>query len=328
MQPFEKVGVGLKGRVEWQVVSRDGRVRQAGKGPNLITDLGLDYIAQYGIGAGRNVGAPPTSNGQDIKSYCAVGTGSTAPATTDRQLVAEVARTSNLYQSQGTTTPSTGVFEISTYHEFGFGAAVGNLTEFGYSPVSSGVATMSIRALFRDGLGNPIVVTVSADEKLRIKHVLQVTISPTVATAGQFDIAGIGTITGQFLFNKTNSNAENFMSNTWGLGAVLRAYMLEAIISPVAAPDPLLYDTLMPFESSSPTKAVTSSYLAGSYKRLLSVSLGTGEANITHRKYSLQRAAGSEPGLWVFALDAASYYTKDNQHTLDLDLFEISWARA
>lgn len=326
------IGIGFAGRIEWQVVNQDGSIRQQGRCRNLITDTGLDHIGNYGFCALRNVGGNTTGSNADMKSFCAVGTGSTAPANTDQSLVAEVARTSTLYQNGEVSEPSAGFFNHKTFHEFDFGQATGNLTEYGFAPTST--AFLSIRELFRDGTGTPVVITVASDEKLRIIHTLEVTISPTATTAGSFDITGIGTITGSYLFNKAGATPPNFLGNSdafggAGVSAILRGGNINAHINTDAPPSPYTYDSAPGAVATDFAKALTTSYTAGSYARTYSVTLATNEANFEHKWYSLQKAVTSDDrGSWAFILDAASYYTKDNQHTLALDLCRFTWARA
>jgi hypothetical protein len=122
--------------------------------PNLITDQGLDRMG--------------TSN--TWISYCHVGTGSTAPATSDTQLV------SFLASSNSRTTTTRGIQSSSPYYtyrthtyRFNEGVAAGNLSEVGVGWTAANGALYS-RALILDGAGNPTTLTILSNETLDVTY--------------------------------------------------------------------------------------------------------------------------------------------------------------
>ena len=119
--------------------------------PNLITNNGLDLI---------NQGKP------DMTRYCYVGSGSTAPTVNDSGLQNLVAVKMEGYiefstSSAQATAPYYGYATRSWTFEPG--AAVGNLSEVGCGKDALGVNIFS-RSLITDALGNPITITVLAND--------------------------------------------------------------------------------------------------------------------------------------------------------------------
>ncbi|MGL4641414.1 MAG: hypothetical protein ACRCVX_17030, partial [Shewanella sp.] len=149
-------------------------VRETGWFDNLITNFGLNNI-------GKNTALGPN---------CRVGTGNTAPAFTDTQLVAQVAG------NAGGSAPSlvlAGAPDYqSTYsvtYEFPQGAVVGNIAEVGIGAAATG-ANLFSRALIVDGVGSPVAIPVTAIQILRVTYRLSMYPSLTDAT-GTVSIGGV-----------------------------------------------------------------------------------------------------------------------------------------
>jgi hypothetical protein len=155
--------------------------------------------------------------------YAAVGTGSTAPDPTQTQLANEIGTSSSpmrtqsepsgLYdQVEALATP--GEYNILRVREFPETWVGGlNLTEWGFSPLSSRNGSLMTRELFRDNNGNPIVLTLTADQKLRLIYRYKVTVSPTSPQAVSVNIGGDGPgiRTAKFMLTGVVSN-----DNHWG----------------------------------------------------------------------------------------------------------------
>ena len=127
--------------------------------PNLITNLGLNYIAE-------NDGWVP---------YCHVGSSSNAPAVTDISLVTPVAVSPSISaQMSGAATVNGSSpyesYKIYTY-TFGIGVAAGNLSEVGVG-WGTGLGSLFSRALILDTGGSPTTITVLSDEYLEVKYKL------------------------------------------------------------------------------------------------------------------------------------------------------------
>jgi len=121
--------------------------------PNLITNQGLDRLAEYNT----------------ILTYCSVGTGNTAPAFTDSTLVTKVAHVflaiTSLTSGYETSTPYYNWFK-GTYR-FAEGAAAGNLAEVGMGWTDT---LLFSRALILDGGGSPTTITILSDEILDVYY--------------------------------------------------------------------------------------------------------------------------------------------------------------
>jgi hypothetical protein len=152
---MNQIHIGCAGHfVEMVAIKPDGARRVLSSGfPNLITDNGLELIGN-------------TSG--NFLAACRVGSGNTTPVNTDNALVAQVAGTSTNSSVYGgvDVSPRYGYRRIT--YVFARGAAAGNLTEVGISPVTTG--GLLSRALILDGDGNPTTVTVLSDEILSVTY--------------------------------------------------------------------------------------------------------------------------------------------------------------
>ena len=131
--------------------------------PNIITDTGLN-----------SMGSP----GDGLAAF-SVGSGSTAPATTDSSLASHVAITvTTEAQTRGTSPepPYYGFRRVT--RRFDEGVAAGNLSEVGVGFFSGSGASLApgplfSRALILDGLGEPTTITVLSDEFLDVTYELR-----------------------------------------------------------------------------------------------------------------------------------------------------------
>lgn len=164
------IEIKLRGRFKLvkQVVDEDGNV-----GPmvdatdwfdNLITNNGLDWL-------GQQTTASKLTN-------LRVGSGSTPPTVTDTTLVSTVANQAATGAGPGDGTWDTtsvsgyAIIKKAVAYTFAKGAAAGNLTEIGIA--ESNTANLFSRCLIKDDSGNPITVTVLANEILTVYYQLWV----------------------------------------------------------------------------------------------------------------------------------------------------------
>lgn len=140
-----EVGIGLHGELTWELIEtrrfRRPVVIRRGKQRNLIVNAGLDDWMSGGV-------TGPLAGSISI----AVGTGTTAPDVTQTSLQTQLA----------SVTASGLTYDITVYPPYGYISATfsedvanGDLTEWG---VKRGTV-LWCRELFRDELGNPVVVT-------------------------------------------------------------------------------------------------------------------------------------------------------------------------
>ncbi|MBW6395835.1 hypothetical protein KZX47_11840 [Thermus sp. SYSU G05001] len=193
-------GPGGRGRRRRWVVDQEAEQH------NLVLNQTYDtLIAQFGF--------------RDLNDYAVVGTGTTPPAASQIGLANEVARTrrDQNASTSGTYSLSTvqdGVYEITRIREFSE-AEVGNrnLTEWGFSPSGTAGNNLMSRELFRDGNGNPIVITPASDQRLRLIYKIRISTGPTTPQTVSIDIAGIGVRTGLFVINR--STDPNYGYQMW-----------------------------------------------------------------------------------------------------------------
>jgi hypothetical protein len=176
-------GPGGEGKARIWVPEREGEQH------NLILNQFYDsLIPQYGfIGSSQ---------------YAAVGTGSAAPDPTQTQLANEIGTSTNPRRTNSVPSGESNEIEaLATYGEYNIRrvfefteAQVGglNLTEWGFSPVNTYNGALMTRELFRDGSGNPVVLTLDTDQRLRLIYRYKVTVSPTSPQNVSVNIGGDG----------------------------------------------------------------------------------------------------------------------------------------
>lgn len=183
--------VGLQGFYKLDAIKDDGRVRPlTGWFPNLITDRGIDI---YGV---DNIPV----------SICAVGTGNATPLVTDTSLQSLLASVSNNISRSLTAQGSSPYYaSIIHTHQFGFGAATGNLSEVG---IGTGTTSLFSRALILDGVGAPTTITVLSNEALSVTYELRQYV-PLTDVTGTINIGGV-----DYNYTIRASNATN--PDVWG----------------------------------------------------------------------------------------------------------------
>ena len=141
--------------------------------PNLILNAGLDRMGANG----------------DYLNWCQVGSGSTAPATTQTTLVARVAGTNAVQSNTAANSGSAPYFARRTIaFRFALGVATGVLAEVGVGWATTG--SLYSRALILDALGNPTTITVLADESLDVTYELRMYVW-TAETTGSIVLNGV-----------------------------------------------------------------------------------------------------------------------------------------
>lgn len=131
---------------------------------NLITDHGLN---QFGV---------LRNSFTNWARGCRVGSGNSTPTTSDTNLQATIATTNNfIYVGLSRQLAEAPYYiEKTTMYRFGVGAAAGNVAEVGLvagtsdSEATNPATQVVTRALVVDSNGDPIVVTVLADEILDV----------------------------------------------------------------------------------------------------------------------------------------------------------------
>ncbi|WP_410210239.1 hypothetical protein [Aquirhabdus sp.] len=176
-----KLNVGMSGHFKMVAVDELGNERFLAEFENLILDSGLNAM-------------PIQQYGRD----CRVGSGSSTPISSQTTLDNKIASTNTIqsdnYGAQATA-PYYG-WRRKTYR-FGQGIAAGNLSEVGVGwdntgNISTATALFS-RSLIKDNNGNPITITVLANEFLDVTYELRLypSLNDIVST---INVNGISTI--------------------------------------------------------------------------------------------------------------------------------------
>jgi len=296
--------------------------------------------------------------------YAAVGTGSTPPDPSQTQLASEIGTSSSPRRTNSVPSGESNDIEaLATYGEYNIRrvfefseAQVGglNLTEWGFSPVSSYNGPLMTRELFRDGLGNPIVLTLDTDQRLRLIYRYKVTVSPTSPQDVSVNIGGDGPgiRTAKFLltgmFSTYNGYSMGYStSNYFGISltssdATYRQRRGDLVVVDILARGgagtigvsdkaaPLTYiHTVQSFTTNSPNKGLSYSAPSGR-SRQASVLIQTTEHVITIKSIILNgnlvtsnNYDSCPTGNLVF--DSGQEFSKDNLHKLLIAYWQITW---
>lgn len=299
--PDIELGVTMKGF--YRCVLNEGTDREVDTGwfPNLITNAGLDQLAN----------ASP-----QIFNYASIGTGTNLPANTDSGLQAYTAHTQvqgDLVQANsGAPTYSTsGQYQ----HIYAQGAVVGNMAEVGLGWAAGGTGLWS-RARILDGGGTPTILTVTAIDQLSTYYKLVVTPATT-------DISGTVTLSGtNYAYTGRLALAASFLDSFPQIYNITR---MDSVIA-YASASTLGAITGYPSGAQLPSgNRVNAPYTAGN--RYL-------DATVTYLPAEGNGAGGIGTILFSYAVGRAYFQysftpaiPKDNTKTLTL-VARISWNRA
>jgi hypothetical protein len=349
MPPPARVAASLRGRLRWGLIDRAGREVRGGEQENLVLDQGLDHVTAHMLVANTTTGA---EGWFPIIAYAAVGTDNTAPAVGQTSLGAEVGRTATRYVADALARPSNGVYELVKSIEFDFAVGNGNLTEWGFSYASAAGGNLFNRELFRDGYGDPEVITKTTEYKLRLIYTLEITLSPVVWTAASFVITGVGTVNGNYmLVGGEMSLTVTFVAPDLRLFSTLARGVLGTYGGPTNRAST---GSLRAFDSDQSGTTYLShitggsnvdlagaileardAYTPGSFERTGGAwqfltsnanydpirALGiTGIANLSFSPYAYQG--------YMFDFALASEFTKDDEHVLTIGVPTVTWGRA
>lgn len=287
------VGLEMQGLYTLKTHTADGTETQSvGPFENLILNSGLDLLANNGISASLRVGR--------------VGGGNTPPTQGDDQLDSEIA-----FKSDGPFTINVNeagryvAFKRST--EFGQGAAAGNISEVA---ISHSDGTLFSRSLVKNTQGDPITLTVQANEFLTLEYELRVN-QPTQ----DFNF----TVDGKtIVLRAANINSSAYWTD--------RGFILSS--SDVFSRGLASTGNLSPVSGSLPVTSISrvgsvvnNAYTPGSFSRTGSLVWGIENAN----QQISSCLFGMGPGYWQFSIDPPINKTNEDELTIDVSL---TWARA
>jgi len=338
-------GPGGKGKADIWLPEREGEQH------NLILNQFYDsLIPQYGfIGPSR---------------FAALGTGSTAPDPSQTQLANEIGTSTNPRRTNNVPTGESneiealatpGEYNIRRVFEFTEAQVGGlNLTEWGFSPVSSYNGPLMTRELFRDGSGNPIVLTLDTDQRLRLIYRYKVTVSPTSAQDVSVNIGGDGPgiRTAKFLLTGMFSTYDASFGAYFGVdyfGITLNSFdstfrqrrgdLLVAdalargttfggagivVVSSSALPLSYIHTAEI---ASGAAKSLNFAAPSGR-SRQASVLFNTNEAVMTIRSVAISAniLTGNPPSPTAnLVFDSGQEFAKDNLHKLLIAYWQITW---
>lgn len=295
------IGHALKGLFRLKARRPDGRVRvDTGWFPNLILDQGLNLIGTSG-------------NWMDS---CRVGTGNTAPAVGQTNLISHVAGTST---TQGTI--NTGAQGSAPYYgytqktwRFSQGSAAGNLAEVGVGTTTSNGSNLFSRALILDGSLNPTTLTVLSDEFLDVSYELRVYVPPD-------------DVNGTFMVSSENHDyvlrASQANSSIWSPGQTGFRGGGGINNSVAAYSGSIGAITATPGGTTASTSSSNIAYSDSTYRRDFTASWGLNEANFGGSGITAFRM-GLQCGAMQFS--ASPGIAKDATKTFAMT-FRNSWGR-
>ena len=272
--------------------------------PNLITNQGLNRLA---------VGATTL--------YCSVGSGNSTPVVTstglDNKIGSGVYRNSSIARGALATAPYYG-WARQTY-SFPVNTVVGNLNEVGIGWVAGADNTsLFSRSLIKDENGNPITLSIVADDLLTITYELR--LYPTLTdTTGTID-TGLGTHT---YISRAAKVTSGYWSGDFGeYGAM--GYSTTAKTYPTDIGD--IFNQPSGTESGylGYTENKAQPYTAGNYYRDVVLSFGVNSAN--HAAGIRSLAWLSTSGLGACQIQFDPPIPKTNLQRFDLTL-RVSWGR-
>jgi hypothetical protein len=268
----------------------------------------------------------------ELSRYAVVGTGSTIPDPSQTGLVNEVART-NADTSpplSGNDEPVNGQAVITRVREFTEAQVGGrNLTEWGFSPVGAAGNNLMCRELFRDGLGNPVVLTLATDQRLRLIYKHSFSYTPAIGTAQDVsvNINGIGVKTAKLFLSRYHYSELTRMEHIYLLDEWSRGYGTDtyhAVLSNAVTPGP---DTSPVNKYSDWLNLNTLGFTQITRGRKINArTFGATEANRTWYGLTLVRGSRTtERGVIFLAFDPGQEFAKDSRYKMVVNEWVLTW---
>lgn len=305
-----------------------GKVRKVGPCKNLITNQGMNSFG----------GVPRVYT----LANCFVGTGTSSPTFLDTDLAAKVnAMATNASALVGVNEGSPNYSSLLTVpYNFAVGAVVGNISEVGVGVgvLSGGNLTINFlfsRSLIVDANGNPVTITVFADESLTVQYYERSypNLSDTASIVVDSTTGISHTLTSRIYSAATfrNTNGGVIAATGGSANDQVFTHTQTNISTPVA---------LSPITSSTPFTGSTNisggavvknlqPYVSDSFSRTSTISLNLAAANSANGIHGIALAgAAPSPGAIIMSTQilVTPPIMKTAQQTLAVD-FSISWAR-
>ena len=197
--PDVEIKIKFKGR--YRCVLNEGTDREVDTGwfDNIVTDAGLDRVAQT------------TSPSTFV--YGSIGTGTAAASASDTSLQAFVAeKLGNTFDSQSNLGPTNYESTCQFHYVYAQGDVVGNMAEVGVGWGASSIGIWS-RARILDGSGNPTTLTVLSIDQLTVYYELTCA-NPTADITGTVSISGT-----PYAYTGRMASAASFMGALYNIVA-------------------------------------------------------------------------------------------------------------
>lgn len=293
------LNTGVKGIINAKII-RDGEViQETGKHSNLILN---QFFTTY----------------TDRNCRLLIGTGTATPVVTDTSLSNPLSEYANdeIWDMTYSVDSVNGILTVQKTGTFTFtlGAVSGNLTELGLANYSGVLFT---RALFKDSLGNPTTLTVTASDQLVVDYTLEFNVSfdqpQSTKTYSITDVATEYTIKPYFTNPATIASGDSHIWSTVGNRscrvAVAKAATVNTLTGAISG---LSGYTLV---SSAASNSTLNSELSTNDKSVYQWSVTAGISDIvgTHRWVLL--VDGSNP---IVAIDLGATFTKTGSEVATL----------
>jgi len=261
-----------------------------------------------------------------LARYAVVGTGSTPPDPSQSGLGNEVARQDYGGYYLPRAMVSDHVYDISATIEFPETKVGGrNLTEWGFSPVSTPGNNLMVRELFRDSSSNPVVLTLATDQRLRLIYKYRVSFFPNTAQDVSININGLGVKTGRFILARGYPNLYHLlqMMGEFMTGVSVQFRVLSAFL-PLDPSDTSYYNGTQNFSISYQT------YTSGSRTRKTQpLTIPNTAANITWATFGLGQYFGTNSvGNQViarFVFNSGQEFTKNDLYKITIGEWVLTW---
>jgi len=264
-----------------------------------------------------------------LGNYAVVGTGSAAPDPAQTGLVNEVARTnadtSPAQSNNAEPTPGQAVFtRVREFTEAQVGGR--NLTEWGFSPAAAAGNNLMCRELFRDGSGNPVVLTLAPDQRLRLIYKYSFSYAPAIGTAQDVsvNITGLGVKMAKLFVSQFGSFGplgHIYLLSEWayGSGSITKYGVLTGATTPSPSVHPDISDDL-------PLSTIGFTLITRG-RRINARTFGAAEANRTWYGLALARAATWNPfGAVLLAFNAGQEFAKNSLFKMVVNEWVLTWS--
>jgi hypothetical protein len=268
----------------------------------------------------------------NLANYAVVGTGSTAPDPSQTGLVNEVART-NADMSpplSNDAEPTNGQVVFTRVREFTEAQVGGrNLTEWGFSPLGTPGGNLMCRELFRDGSGNPVVLTLASDQRLRLIYRYSFNYEPAIGTAQDvsINIAGLGAKAAKLFLSRTLSEiAHVYLLSEWAANAYnWPNNTFYAVLARSVTPNPFAGATV--HSSTEMLLRVLGTTQITRGRKINARTFVANEANVTWYGLAIVRRFPPNPpaGAFFLAFDPGQEFEKNSLYKMVVNEWVLTW---